>query len=91
MSDPDFSDLGEPEASLAAGIYDLESPDDEESPGLPESVKATMTEDQIAEKEAEIAEQSEKGKKQIEDRARGMAELISAFVNAVVDPDSTPS
>ena len=84
MSDPDFSDLGEPEASLAAGIYDLESPDDEEAPGLPESVKATLTDEQIAEKEAEIAEQSDKGKKQIEDRARGMAELISNFVSAVV-------
>jgi len=88
MSEPDFSDLGEPEASLAAGIFTLEY---EEPEGLPESVKATMTEDEITEAEAKIAASSEEGKKQIEDRARGMTEIISEFVRDVMGGDSDSS
>jgi hypothetical protein len=86
MSDPDFSDLGEPEASLAAGIFTLEY---EDPPGLPDDVKENMTEAEITEAEAKIAVSSEESKKQIEDRARGMTELISEFVRTFFDDDDS--
>ena len=48
-----------------------------------------MTEDEITEAEAKIAVSSEESKKQIEDRARGMTELISEFVRTFFDDDDS--
>ena len=97
MSNPDFSDLGEPEASLAKGLYDLNSSDGEpgaDRGGLTDELKEKLKDDDekngtttLADAEAKIAESEEKGKKQTEDRARGMAKLIEEYLRLKLDSD----
>ena len=91
MSDPDFSDLNEPEKTLAEGFYDLDSPT-EDPGGLTPELRAKLRDDDekngtttLADAEAGISESSAKGKKQTEERARGMARLIEEYLRLKLD------
>ena len=93
MSDPDFSDLNEPEKTLAKGLYDLDS-SDEDPGGLTDELEAKLKDDDekngtttLADTKAKIAESEAKGKKQTEDRARGMATLIEEYLRLKLDSD----
>ena len=97
MSNPDFSDLNEPEKTLAEGLYELDSSDGEpgaDRGGLTDELKEKLKDDDekngtttLADAEAKIAESEAKGKKQTEDRARGMAKLIEEYLRLKLDSD----
>ena len=99
MSDPDFSDLNEPERTLAKGFYDLDSSDEDsdgDPGGLTDELKEKLKDDDekngtttLADAEAKIAESEAKGKKQTEDRARGMATLIEEYLRLKLDSDGS--
>ena len=75
MSDPDFSEFPEPEASLAQELYDMNKPSSED----------LSTIDNAIEDEVEAEEAKSKAIEEVAKRARSMTEAIQNYINSKFD------
>lgn len=75
MSDPDFSEFPEPEASLAQDFYDMNKPSSED----------LLVIDQAIEDDDEAAEAKQKAKEQVAERARAMTQAIMDYIQTKFD------